>query len=212
MNHPPSTTRHDPTGRNMNIEQMLPPEAIQKLRARWTTPEGERVRTRLLSDLRAKTEHWPEYLKDLPAVSLRAPYPAVLDDLRGLNLEGEDLQGVELCFVDLSYARLNNCKANKIRLQGSLLNWADLSHSDLHSADLLQVVARNVNFEGCRLNDCMMMSGNYCTSSFKNASLSGSVLNGAKFLEADLTGALFSGVEAHSTQFPDGFEIKPQKG
>lgn len=195
----------------MNIEPRLSPEEIHALQARWTTPEGERVRLRLINALRLKTNDWPEYLKDLPAVSVPAPYPAVLEDLRGLNLEGEDLREFSLCFVDLSYARLNQCSASKIRLQGSLLTGADFSNSDLRWADLLQVVAHNANFEGSNLNNSMMMVGEFCASSFKNASLAGSVLNNAKLNEADLTGVHVGDVEAYGTTFPDGFALNPDK-
>jgi len=195
----------------MDTERKLSEAEINELRDRWTTPEGESVRTRLLNDLRTKTTDWPEYLKDLPAVSVPAPYPAVLDDLRGLNLEGEDLRGFDLCYVDLSYARLNHCDASKIRLQGSLLNGTDFSHSNLHWADLLQVVALNANFESCNLSNSMMMVGEFCTSSFKNASLVGSVLNNAKFNQADLTGTHFGDVEAYGALFPDGYILKPNE-
>jgi hypothetical protein len=211
MNHPPFTTRHFPTGRNMNIEHTLSPEEIHALRARWTTPEGESVRTRLLNDLQAKAMDWPAYLKDLPATSVAAPYPhygMILDDLRGLNLDGVDLRGAYLCHVDLSYANLKNCRAEGIRLQFSVLDWADFGCSQLQSADLLQVTARHTHFEGCNLDNAMMMSGVFSASSFRNASLRSCCMNGAKFTDADLTGAIFIDVEAYSTIFPDGFTLR----
>jgi hypothetical protein len=198
----------------MNIEHTLPPEEIHELRARWTTPEGERVRTRLLNDLRAKDMNLPYCLADLPATSAGAPdphYGMILDDLRGLDLEGEDLPGAYLNHADLSYANLRNCRLEGICLQFSLLDWADFGFSQLQSADLLQVTARHVNFEGCNLNNSMMMTGDFRASSFKNASLVRCCLNGAKFNEADLIGANFDGAEAHSTLFPAGFALKPNE-
>lgn len=189
----------------------LPKQLINELQDRWTTPKGAKVLRAILADLRSRKNSWRGQLADLDAVSVPAPYPEVLEDLRGLKLERTDLQGVDLSYVNLSYASLKNCNFNRIKLQGSVLNWADLGGTHLIKADLLQIVAFNAIFDRCKLIGCMMMASELNDSSFKKAKLMASIMDGSDFTNCDLEDADFQGVHYIEAQFPAGFDLERTK-
>jgi len=179
-------------------EKALTASEVAELRERWMTAEGLKIKSALLASLRAGKWDWPGFLVDLPRVSVLAPYPELLDDLRGLMLSREMLDGVSMSHSDLSYSVFDECSLKKASFQLGRLSWANLTGSELHQADLLQVVADHSVFDGCTLTDAMMLSGDYRQSSFRGADLRKSVLNGCRFAEADVSGANFQGAEIHN--------------
>lgn len=193
----------------MASERQLSAPEIAELQDRWRTAVGQKVSKSLLKALRARQVDWPELLGDLPRVSIPAPYPDVLDDLRGLMLSRELLDGVSLTFTDLSYSGFEFCSMKKARLQGSKLSWANFAKSSLLQADLLQVVADHAIFDDCKLAGSMMMTGDYRDSSFRNADLRKCVLNGCDFAGSDFTGIGLRGAERYSVNFPDDFDPSP---
>ena len=179
-------------------EKSLTASEVAELRERWMTAEGMKIKSALLASLRAGKWDWPDFLVALPTVSVPAPYPELLDDLRGLTLSREMLDGVSMSHSDLSYSVFEECSLKKASFQMGRLIWANLTGSQLHKADLLQVVADHSVFDGCTLTGAMMLSGEYRHSSFRGADLRQSVLNGCRFVGADLSGALFQSAEAHN--------------
>jgi uncharacterized protein YjbI with pentapeptide repeats len=87
----------------------------------------------------------------LPSVSVAAPYPDVLDDLRGVEFRLEHLERVSLTYSHLSYSSFQLCRLMGARFQGSKLSWMHFYQSNLTSADLLQVTADHGRFENCSL-------------------------------------------------------------
>lgn len=181
----------------MANEQKLSASEISELRERWITGDGVKVRQALLAALRGRKLNWSELLHDLPTVSIPAPYPDVLDDLRGLCLSHELLDGISLTFSDLSYSTFHSCSMKKIRLQGSKLSWASFKGSNLLQADLLQVSADHVVFDNCKLAGAMMMAGDYKGGSFKRTDLRKCVLNGGDFSGGDFSSVKLQGVEIY---------------
>ncbi|MBN4172935.1 hypothetical protein BV321_01280 [Pseudomonas syringae pv. actinidiae] len=161
----------------------------------------------LLKALRAHQHDWPGLLNDLPSVSVPAPYPDVLDDLRGLCLLKESLDGVSLTFSDLSYSTFHSCSMKRVRLQGAKLSWASFEKSNLLQSDLLQVVADHAVFDDCNLAFSIMMTGNYRDGSFKNANLRKCILNGCDFTGSELSNVKLLAAEAFNVKVPDSFNL-----
>lgn len=191
----------------MESEQKLSGSEISELHDRWRSEVGQKVKRALLGALRAHQLDWPELLKELPTVSVPAPYPDVLDDLRGLCLLKESLDGVSLTFSDLSYSAFHSCSMKKVRLQGSKLSWASFDRSNLSQADLLQVVADHAVFDDCKLAGSMMMTGNYRDGSFKNADLRKCVLNGCDFTGSELSNVRLLAAETFNIKVPASFDL-----
>jgi uncharacterized protein YjbI with pentapeptide repeats len=191
----------------MESEQKLSGSEISELQDRWRSEVGQKVKRALLRALRAHQLDWPELLKELPTVSVPAPYPDVLDDLRGLCLLKESLDGVSLTFSDLSYSAFHSCSMKKVRLQGSKLSWASFDRSNLSQADLLQVVADHAVFDDCKLAGSMMMTGNYRDGSFKNADLRKCVLNGCDFTGSELSNVRLLAAETFNIKVPASFDL-----
>lgn len=183
----------------MNIDShVLTRSEISEIRDRWKTTEGIRIKRELLDLLRAGSWDWPDLLVDLPKISIPAPRPNFLDDLRGLELQGEMLDGVSLSHSDLSYSIFEACSLKKTSFQGGRLSWANLRKSQVQQADLLQVAADHAVFDDCSLVGAMMLSGDYRNGSFLRADLRRCILNGCRFGGANLAGADFRGAEANN--------------
>lgn len=183
----------------MNSENIvLTISEISEVRDRWKTTEGIRIKRELLDLLRAGSWDWPDLLGDLPKISIPAPQPSFLDDLRGLELQGEMLDGVSMSHSDLSYSIFEACSLKKACFQGGRLSWANLRQSQMQQADLLQVAADHAVFDDCSLVGAMMLSGDYRNGSFIRTDLRRCVLNGCRFGGANLAGADFNGAEAHN--------------
>ncbi|RMO10303.1 hypothetical protein ALQ48_00349 [Pseudomonas coronafaciens pv. zizaniae] len=191
----------------MESEQKLSCSEISELQDRWRSEVGQKVKQALLGALRAHQLDWPELLKDLPAVSVPAPYPDVLDDLRGLCVLKESLDGVSLTFSDLSYSTFHSCSMKRVSLQGAKLSWASFEKSNLLQSDLLQVVADHAVFDDCKLAGSMMMTGNYREGSFKNADLRKCVLNGCDFTGSELSNVRLQAAEVFNVKVPASFNL-----
>lgn len=194
----------------MDRKSKLHSADIDKLRSRWDTHEGRNLRARLVS-LWERDGSW-EHLEGLfPEASVEPEHPQLLIDLRGLSLRRSAIKGAMLPFVDLSYASFVECNLEDVCLQGSKLSWAVFIRCSLKRSDLLQVVADHSTFDGSDLEQAIMGSSDFRTSSFRAANLTETVLDGANLLEADLLGARIVDVKARGTIFPKDFNPEPPK-
>ena len=189
-------------------ERKLSVREITELRDRWKTEIGQQIKKQLLHALREGDHSWPELLAMLPSVSVAAPYPDVLDDLRGLDFCLEHMDRVSLTHSDLSYSSFQLCRLTGARFQGSKLSWAHFYRSNLTNADLLQVTADHGRFENCSLRGAMMMTSDFRHGSFNSSDLRSSVLNGCDFRDCDLADVQLKGAEAYSVKVPPSFDLE----
>lgn len=190
----------------MDTQPKLLPDQIERLRARWFSPAGQAVLKRLIAIWQGDSRDWRSLVYGLPEVSVRAPHPELLTDLRGLELKKLHLKGAQMPFVDLSYASFKYCNLQEICLQGSKLSWASFEHCNLKRSDLLQVVADNSRFVSCFMNQAVLDVSDLRWASFQNTEMPMAILDGADLTHAVLDGGSLAGSRARDTQFPSGFD------
>lgn len=192
----------------MDREQELSATEIEELRNRWKSPIGERVRKALLEGLRKNSYDWVEMLSQLPKVTVAAPHPEVLDDLRGISFVGETLDNASMTFVDLSYSIFEKCSMNSARLQGSKLSHASFRSTKLIKADLVQVVADHSTFDNCKLSGALLLAANFSDSSLNHVDMRKSTLIDCSFKNCELTDMIFHGAKVEGATFPPKFDIE----
>lgn len=146
-------------------------------RARWTTPEGQAKRGRLLDGWRAglgwrEAEVWPSEGDARP-------------DLRGIDLRGERLAG-----LDLSDARLDGA-----RLDGADLSKTRFCRSSLRGASLVRVKAMELDAFAAVLHGACLDESTFARASFVVANLANTSWRRVSLRDADLRGATFNGAE-----------------
>ncbi|WP_122439460.1 pentapeptide repeat-containing protein [Pseudomonas viridiflava] len=192
----------------MDTQPKLPPDQIKQLRARWFSPSGQAVLNRLIAIWQGDSRGWRSLVDDLPEVSVPAPHPGLLTDLRGLELKAVRLNGAQMPYVDLSYASFKNCNLQEICLQGSKLSWASFEHCNLKRSDLLQVVADNSRFLHCFMNHAVLDVSDLRWASFQDTEMPMTILDGADLTHAVLKGGSLAGSSARETRLPSGFDRK----
>ena len=124
----------------------------KQLKERWLTPEGKKVRKKIIDHMRDKD--WGKFLvevpfvkeivngRDLRFINLNKANLSG-DNLSEANLWGADLSGADLSGSDLREANLRESNLRESYLSGANLIGADLSGSDLGGADLSGVDLSN---------------------------------------------------------------------
>jgi uncharacterized protein YjbI with pentapeptide repeats len=192
----------------MDTQLKLSPDQIESLRARWFSPTGQGVLKRLIAIWQGDSRGWRPLVDGLTEVSVRAPHPELLTDLRGLELKTLHLKGAQMPFVDLSYASFKDCDLQEICLQGSKLSWASFEHCNLKRSDLLQVVADNARFVRCFMNHAILDVSDLRWASFQNTEMPRAILDGADLTHAVFNGGSLAGSTARDTRFPADFDQK----
>jgi uncharacterized protein YjbI with pentapeptide repeats len=192
----------------MDRKQELSKNEINELRSRWESPEGELIRQAILDGLKTKSYEWVEMLSGLPTVKAEAPFPEVLDDLRGISFSGERLDNISLTFVDLSYSVFERCSLNRVRLQGSKLSHASFKITRLNHADMVQVVADHSKFESCKLAGASLLAANFSHSSFNRVDMRKSILIDCKFEHCQLANINLRDANIEGARFPAEFDAR----
>lgn len=192
----------------MDRKQELSKNEINELRSRWESPEGELIRQAILDGLKTKSYEWVEMLSTLPRVKAEAPFPEVLDDLRGISFIGEKLDNISLTFANLSYSEFERCSLNRVGLQGSKLSHASFRISKLNNADLVQVVADHSKFESCKLAGASLLAANFSHSSFNHVDMRESILIDCKFEHCQLTNINLRNANIEGAKFPAEFDAE----
>jgi uncharacterized protein YjbI with pentapeptide repeats len=123
-------------------------------------------------------------------------------DLSGINLNGADFSNANLRFTNLSNADLEDANFIGADLTNTNFREANLSNADFRNQDLTNTILSYANLHGANLNGADLSNVDLTKTNLNiadltgadltNARLSGN-LNGAKFINANLSGANLSG-------------------
>lgn len=111
---------------------------------------------------------------------------------RRCSFSGIDLSSVILDMADLSYADLTHTNLKNASLKGTTLRGTDLSNSNMHGARVDAMVLKGnklwpANLDGAMIHNADLTNASFANSIMNYADLSGSILDGTRFIDVDLT-------------------------
>jgi len=151
----------------------------EQLRERWLTPEGKKVRKKIIDHIRG--ENWEKFLLEFPFVK-------------------EIVNGRDLRFINLKEANLVGANLVGANLLGAYLRETNLWGADLWRANLVGAFLREANLMGAYLEEAFLAGAflggaNLWGANLWGANLVGANLLGAYLEEADLRGADLRGAD-----------------
>lgn len=152
---------------------------LQQLKERWETPEGKKVRQKIIDNCRS---NWERYLINFPYTS------EVLNnrDLRYINFYNEEFKK----------ARKKFKKVRKKNIEFFEVKGPDFSKSDLTGADFFLANLNESSFKGSIINNVNLMHSMIMMSNFRN-----SIINDTKFVGANLWNSNFSVSNIQNSDF-----------
>jgi uncharacterized protein YjbI with pentapeptide repeats len=185
---------------------------VNTLRARWRSPEAQKLIAVLLTPSVTKETSiaaLDEFFgKDKWAITTPvAGGPYLTTDLRGLDLAGRDLRGLYFS-DDLSYGDFSFCNLN-----GVSFNMAKIYFTNFEGS---RAIEKRIQLTPCYAQGAIFRNVHFKGALFKHADLrgadfSGAILEDCEFSSAVLVDAIFDGVRMQNCSM-DGASLSIREG